>query len=212
MKTTVEIALDRQRIRLEFGNSILYSLSEVDFHTQEHHVKLRTVLAITLLAGSSLGQMPAKPGPDVKKLDYFVGTWTTEGTILPGPWGAGGKFSVTHTYEWMAGNFFLGSHSDFKMPPDFGGQRTSNGFLEYDAEKNVYTSVEFTSQGGREVAQGSLSGDTWTWTGSVKNDGEEILQRATNKMLTPNSYSSKLEVSEDGTKWMVMMEARVTKK
>lgn len=148
-------------------------------------MNFRTALAIILLAGSALAQMPAKPGPEVKKLDYFVGTWTAEGAISSGPWGAGGKFSVTHTNEWMTGSFFLETHSDFKMPPDLGGDINSTGFLGYDGDKNVYTSIEFTSQGGREVAQGSLNGDTWTWTSSEKYAGQEIQQKATNKILSP---------------------------
>ena len=86
-------------------------------------MSFRAVLVIILLAGSALAQMPAKPGPEVKKLDYFVGTWTAEGTIPPGPWGAGGKFTVTHTNEWIAGNFFVESHSEFKIPPDLGCER-----------------------------------------------------------------------------------------
>jgi len=40
---------------------------------------------------------PPKPGAEVKKLDYFVGTWATEGMVAQGPWGAGGKFSSTET-------------------------------------------------------------------------------------------------------------------
>ena len=175
-------------------------------------MNFRVVFAIILLAGSASAQMPPKPSPEVKKLDYFVGTWTAEGTISPGPWGAGGKFSVTRTNEWMAGNFFVESHSDFRMPSDLGGDRKSTGIIGYDAEKNVYTSTEFTSQGGREIAQGSLNGDTWTWTSSAKYDGQEIHQRATNKILSPNSYSAKFEVSEDGTNWIVMMEAKASKK
>lgn len=98
------------------------------------------------------------------------------------------------------------------MPPDLGGERQSTGILGYDTDKNVYTSTEFTSQGGRAVAQGSLNGDTWIWTSSEKYHGQAIRQKATNKILSPNSYSAKFEVSQDGTYWMVMMEAKVTKK
>lgn len=172
----------------------------------------RTALAIIFLAGCALAQTPAEPNPELKKLDYFVGTWTAEGTISPGPWGEGGRFSVTHTYSWMAGNFFLESHSDFRMPPDLGGDGKSIGFIGYEADKNAYTSIEFTSQGGREVAQGKLTGDTWTWTSSAKHDGQEIQQRSTNKILTPNSYSARFEVSLDGTHWVIMMESKVVKK
>lgn len=172
-------------------------------------MNFRTVLVIVLLAGSAWAQLPEKPGPEVKKLDYFVGTWTAEGTIPLGPWGAGGKFSVTHTNEWVAGSFFLETHSDFKMPPDLGGDIKSTGFLGYDTDKNVYTSIDFTSHGGHELAQGSLNGDTWTWASSEKHDGQEIQQKATNKILSPNSYSAKFEISQDGTNWMIMMEAKV---
>jgi len=104
-------------------------------------MNLRTVLAAVLLAGSALAQMPAKPGPEVKKLDYFVGTWTAEGTIPLGPWGAGGKFSVTHTSEWMTGNFFLETRSEIRMPPELGGESKSISFTGYDADKKVYSVV-----------------------------------------------------------------------
>src|SRR5580704_2323068 len=74
-----------------------------------HTVNLKAVLvsSLVLVTASAWGQMAPKPGPELKKLDYFVGTWTAEGTIAPGPWGAGGKFSSTDTMEWMPGNFFV---------------------------------------------------------------------------------------------------------
>jgi hypothetical protein len=83
-------------------------------------MKLRAVLAPFLLAGTVLAQAPAKPGPEVKKLDFFVGTWKGEGIIPPGPWGAAGKYTVTLTNEWMDGNFFLIGHAESKMPPGLG--------------------------------------------------------------------------------------------
>ncbi len=175
-------------------------------------MNLRTVLAIILLAGSALAQRSAEPVPELKNLDYFVGTWTAEGTISPGPWGEGGRFSITHTYSWLPGNFFLESHSEFKMPPDLGGDGESTGFIGYDADKKSYTSTEFTSKGVRGVAQGELRGDTWTWTSSEKHDGQEIRQRATNKILSPNSYNARFEVSVDGAHWVIMMESKVTKR
>jgi hypothetical protein len=61
--------------------------------------KAMLVSTLVLLAASAWAQMAPKPGPEVKKLDYFVGIWTTEATIAPGPWGAGGKFSATDTTE-----------------------------------------------------------------------------------------------------------------
>ena len=78
--------------------------------------RLSAALVISLLvaafaAAQTQPQMP-KPGPEVKKLDYFAGNWKTEGDMKPGPMGPGGKFSATEHNEWMDGGFFLLSHSD----------------------------------------------------------------------------------------------------
>lgn len=178
------------------------------------HVKFKAVFAsiLVLSAACALAQMPAKPGPEVKKLDYFVGTWTTEGTIAQGPWGAGGKFSATDTTEWMDGGFFLVGHSEFKMPPELGGDGKAVSYMGYDTDQNTYTLNEFNSQGRRESSKGTLNGDTWTWTSTASYGGQEINQRMTVKIVSPTSHTMKYEVSIDGTNWMTFMDAKITKK
>jgi hypothetical protein len=174
-----------------------------------------TVLATALLlfAGSAWAQMtPPKPGAEVKKLEYFVGSWTTEGTISQGPWGAGGKFSSTETTEWMPGSFFVISHGAFKMPPEVGGDGNETSIMGYDTDKNVYTYDAFNSQGRRENSKGSVTGDTWTWTSTANYGGQDINQKMTLKIASPTSYNMKFEVSIDGTNWMPFMEGKVTKK
>jgi Protein of unknown function (DUF1579) len=164
------------------------------------------------IAVPSWGQMPAKPGPEVKKLEYFVGTWTTEGTVSQGPWGAGGKFSSTDTTEWMSGNFFVVGHADFKMPPEIGGEGKETSFMGYDTDENVYTYNAFNSQGRREASKGTVSGDTWTWNSSQNYGGQDIKQKMTIKTVSPTSYNMKFEISMDGTNWMTFMEGKATKK
>jgi hypothetical protein len=177
-------------------------------------VDLKTILVSTLVlfAASAWAQMAPKPGPEVKKLDYFVGSWTVEATIGQGPWGAGGKFSSTDTAEWMPGSFFVEGHSDFKMPPELGGDGKATSFMGYDTGENVYTYDEFNSQGRREISKGTVSGDTWTWTSMQNYGGQEIKQKMTMKVLTPASYSLKFEISMDGTNWMTFMDGKATKK
>jgi hypothetical protein len=168
--------------------------------------------ALFLLAASAaLAQMPAKPGPELNKLAYFLGTWTTDATIDPGPWGSGGKFTATGTTEWMAGNFFLVSHREYKMPADLGGDGTETAFIGYDSDHSVYTRDEFGSQGRHDTAKGTFSGDTWTWTSTHTYDGQDIQQKMTIKILSPASYSMKLDVSIDGTNWLTFMEGKATK-
>ena len=177
-------------------------------------MNLKGILVSILLffTASSWAQMPPKPGPEVKKLDYFVGTWSVEGTVAQGPWGAGGKFTSTDTSEWMPGSFFVEGHSDFKMPPEVGGDGKATSFMGYDTDQNAYTYDEFNSQGRRETSKGTVSGDTWTWTSTQNYDGQEVKQKMTIKVLTPASYSLKFEISIDGTNWMTFFDAKATKK
>jgi hypothetical protein len=177
-------------------------------------MKFKTILLSTLvlLAVSASAQMAPTPGPEVKKLDFFVGTWTTEATIAPGPWGAGGKFASTDTTDWMPGKFFVEGHADFKMPPELGGDGKAVSYMGYDTDENVYTYNEFNSQGRRVNSKGTVSGDTWTWTSSQNYGGQEIKQKMTMKVLSPTSYSLKFEVSTDGTTWTTFMDAKATKK
>jgi hypothetical protein len=57
-------------------------------------------------------QGPPKPGPEVKKLDYNIGTWNVKGEAKPfGPM-PGGKFTSTEKCEWYSGGFFVTCHSE----------------------------------------------------------------------------------------------------
>jgi hypothetical protein len=85
----------------------------------------------------SVAQRAAQPGPEVEKLDYFVGTWITEGMIAQGPWGAGAKSSWVATTKWMSGNFFVLGHWDFKMPPEPGGDGEEIFLMGYDTSRKV---------------------------------------------------------------------------
>lgn len=174
--------------------------------------KALLVAASLLFAVSAWAQMDTTPGPEVKKLDIFAGTWTFDATVGQGPWGAGGKFTSTGTNEWMPGNFFLVGHSDSKMPPELGGDSKETSYMGYDTDQNVYTHDVFSSQGHHTVSKGTVSGDTWLWTSTATYGGQEIKQKMTIKILSPTSHSIKFEISIDGTTWMTFMEGKATKK
>jgi hypothetical protein len=175
------------------------------------HRKSIYIAALILLSLPAWAQMPAKPGPEVKKLDYFVGTWATEGTVAPGPWGTGGKFSSTNTTEWMSGDFFVIGHADFKMPPEIGGEGKEVVLMGYDTTQNVYTYDGFGSQGRRESSKGTVSGDTWTWTSESVQNGKPVQQKMTMRSRSPGSYTLKFEISSDGKTWMTFLEGKATK-
>src|SRR5260370_23596819 len=91
------------------------------------------VCALSVLAGAALAQpggMP-KPGPEVKRLGYFVGTWNTEGEMKASAFGPGGKFTSTDHNEWFPGNYFVVLHSQRKSPM---GPMQELAVLGYNAE------------------------------------------------------------------------------
>ncbi len=167
---------------------------------------------LILIAASAMAQMGGPPGPEVKKLEYFVGTWTTDGTIAQGPWGMGGKFSGSGTTEWLPGNFFLQSQTEAKMPPEIGGDSKAVMIMGYDTQQNTYTSDRFSSLGQHETSKGTLAGDTWTWSSTSNYGGTEIQGKMTIKTVSPTSYTFKYEVSIDGKNWMPFMDGKATKK
>ena len=167
-------------------------------------------VATLLLAAVAFAQMgPPKPGPELKKLDYFLGPWTSEGEAKPGPMGPGGKFTTSGHSEWMDGGFFLVIHSDFKSAGM--GSATGTAYMGYDPQEKVYTYDEFNSMGESVHAKGTLDGDTWTWTNDFKMGPQTIKGRYTMKILSPTSYTYKFEMSPDGTKWDTSMEGKATK-
>lgn len=182
--------------------------------SKEQNVNRRIALLsfLILIAASALAQMGGPPGPEVKKLDCFVGTWTTDGMIAQGPWGAGGKFTANTTTEWLPGSFFLQSKTDSQMPPEIGGDSKAVMIMGYDTQRNTYTSDRYSSLGQHESSTGTLSGDTWTWTSSSNYGGMEIQGKMTIKILSSTSHTMKYEVSMDGKNWMPFMDGKVTKK
>src|SRR5688572_18950405 len=76
-----------------------------------------------------------KPGPEQERLGYFVGKWTVEGEMKPGPMGPGGKFTASDNCEWFEGRFSVVCRSEGKMPM---GPSKSLGILGYSTEEKVY--------------------------------------------------------------------------
>ena len=163
-------------------------------------------LALTTISFAQM-EMP-KPGPDLKKLDVFAGSWTLEGDMKPGPMGPGGKVTEAEKCEWMEGGFFLVCHTDFKSSM---GDGSGLSLLGYSNDDKSYTYREFNSWGEAMDSKGTLSGDTWTWTSDEKMGGQTMKGRFTMKVTSPTSYNFTFEMSQDGSNWTLVMDGKATK-
>jgi len=168
-----------------------------------------TLAVWMFLAAAALAQMDMpKPGPELKKLDALAGKWTLEGEMKPGPMGPGGKMTETQKCEWMEGAFFLVCNAEFKSSM---GDGTGLSVMGYSNDEKTYTYREFNSYGEFQDSRGSLDGDTWTWMGDEKEGGMTMKGRFTMKITSPTSYTFTFEMSQDGTKWNLVMDGKATK-
>ena len=161
------------------------------------------------LAAMQAGPAP-KPGPEHKKLGFFVGKWTSEGEMKPGPMGPGGKITATDDCQWFEGGFAVVCHSEGTTPM---GPSKSVAVLSYSPEEKVYTyyGVDNSGMAMTTVPRGTVQGDTWTYTDESMMGGQKMKSRVTIKELSPSSYSFTMEVQGPDGKWMPMMESKSTK-
>jgi len=171
---------------------------------------LGIILAAVLISALASAQtQPPKPGPELKKLDVFVGTWTLDGTMKPGMMGPGGSMTENEKCEWMDGGFYVVCHSDYKSTM---GDGVGLSVLGYSADDKAYTYREFNNFGEFEDSRGHVDGDTWTWTGDEKMGDMIMHGRFTMKMTSATSYTFTYDMSQDGTKWSTVMDGKASKK
>ena len=162
------------------------------------------------IASSARAQTEApKPAPELKKLDYFVGTWTVQGEIKPGPMGPGGKFTGTNRVQWMDGGFFLVTHSEFNGAI---GKGAETSYMGYDGNDKTYTYDSYNTMGEADHAKGNVDGDTWTWQSETRMGAQTMKGRLTIKVLSPRAYNFKFEMSPDGSTWTTVLEGKDAKK
>lgn len=138
-----------------------------------------------------------KPAPELKKLDYFVGTWSAEGEIKPGPFGAGGKFTGINLVRWIDNGFFLVTQSEFNGAL---GEGTETAYMGYDSSEKIYTYDSFHSLGEADHAKGNVDGDTWTWLSETSVLPTALKGRLTLQFLSARRWGPSFALHADGRK------------
>ena len=171
---------------------------------------IAAVSFVLVLAGVSpaqdASQMP-KPGPEHKKLQYFVGTWNVEYDIKASPMAPAGKMTSTDRIQWLPGGFFLVTNSEGKA--SF-GEFKGLSVMGYNAEEKVYTYDGFDSLGHAEHYKGTMQGDSLIWTSESEMAGKTTKWRIIAKQISPTLYTMKLEMGAEDV-WITVMEGKGTK-
>ena len=171
----------------------------------------RSSVAVILICGFTsllLAQAPPappKPGPEHKKLEYFVGKWTVEGEIKANEFVPAGKTVGTETATLGPGGFYVESRGEGAQLP------TRLAIMAYDSHAKVYTSYYANSVGLVGTATGSVNGNTWTWMVEDKFAGNAIKGRTTVTVLSPTQYTFKYEMADEKGGYTTILEGKATK-
>jgi uncharacterized protein DUF1579 len=169
------------------------------------------VVSVASLQSVAAQAPPApKPGPEHARLGYFVGKWSAEGDIKPGPMGPGGKMKSSDTCEWFEGRFSVICRSEGTTPM---GPTKSIGILGYSTEEKVYTyyGVDNSNMTMASVPRGTIQGKTWNYTDESTMGGQKVKSRVTIKELSPTEYTFLLEIQGPDGKWAPVVQSKNTK-
>ncbi len=175
---------------------------------------LLAAAAVVSVAGPQVvaAQAPQAPtpGPEHQRLGYFVGKWTSEGELKPGPMGPGGKMASTDNCEWFEGRFSVICRSEGTGPM---GPSKNLGILGYSAEEKVYTYYGVDNSGTTmaSVPRGTIQGDSWSYTDESMMGGKKVKSRVTIKELSPTAYTFLMELQGPDGKWVPFMESKNSK-
>ena len=176
---------------------------------------LAFVIAFTLCATVTRAQTPTapKPGPEVKKLAIMVGKFTNEGEMKAGAMGPNSpaqKATGTDDCRWTAGGFGVLCNSTVDMA---GMKATEVAIVYYDPASKMYHYHSVDSAGDVDNATGSVSGDTWTWTGESIQGGKSMHSRFTMKANSKDSFDYTVDTGDSESSMTTVMtgkEMRVT--
>ena len=181
-------------------------------------MKRRVFLAAVAAAGIAIGAFAAepeekkpegpKPPPEAEQLSYFMGPWSAEGELKPGPAGTGGALQGREMCRWMPGKFFLGCMAETRSPA---GAKQFQSILGYDAGRNVFLVWSFDNEGHAETGTGTVKDGTWTWIVDTKRGEKAGKMRYVMSDTKPDSYAMSVDSSPDGKSWTPVASAKYTK-
>lgn len=171
-------------------------------------VAILIVLAQLILGATAFGQRSAglpQPGPEEKRLGYFVGRWVEEVDVKPSPLDPGHKGTINETCDWFPGGFQVVCHGDFSGTV---GERKHLSIFSYSREDKVYLYYQIISDGDWDASKGTVQGDTWTWLSDFKSGGKVIKGRFIYKQVSRDAATMKAELKGDDGRWKLLMEMK----
>jgi hypothetical protein len=168
--------------------------------SRQPHLTAPPRVSPTATLQPSIHEPLPKPASPADKLDYFAGVWQETGEWKTSVLGPAGWFDTMDYNQWEKDRLSQ------RWARETGGGGGGTMTYRYDSKERVYTCHESDTSKSLDW-EGTLKGDTWTWTGEAGRleDGRTVRGRLTEKQLSPTSYSIEYEISIKGGKWTKVM-------
>lgn len=171
---------------------------------------LLSLLFVCILTAAQAQTAAPKPGPELKKLQIWLGHWRGVIEYQSGWWGPARKLPVEETCEMILGGFFMQDRVTAINPT--GHYLWITG---YDPATKNYPTTGYSGMDGTiHSYTHTVDGNTWTLirNGPSSHDGKDDLFRITETFSADSmSRQEKAEISEDGKTWTTMFEYKGAK-
>jgi len=145
---------------------------------------------------------PPKPSVQLKKLNFLIGKWHTQGEILQGASNSSKDIRGMDTFEWVSGGFFILHRVDVFM----GNERTEAiEIIGYDPGRKSYFMKSFDNQGASIIMYAVLE------KSGVLKFGDDKMKSVLTCNKNGNSMSANWELSENGKTWKPWMNIQLDK-
>ncbi len=149
---------------------------------------------------------PAKPGPEHKRLEIWVGDWTYAGDEKATSFQPARTFTGKASVRPILGGLFVEWHAE---------ESNGKAWQEidgYDAAAKRFVWHSFNADGSVEVVTYGIDGNTVSMSGTAVLGGKRAKTRGTCVFAADmTSFNEKYEVSLDGKTWILSAEYKFTK-
>lgn len=169
---------------------------------------LSTSALLLLTVSTAIAQAP-KPGPEVRKLEAWVGTWRYEGDAKASPMGPAAKIAGTQTGRMVMNGFAFEWKGEEKGP--FGGVEWGEMDV-YDAASKSYPYFGYQNDGTTWTGSNVVSGNMWKSTSTISSKGTSYKLRSDFSLSADGKRGTwKTEISTDGKTWALWTAGTLTK-
>jgi hypothetical protein len=156
--------------------------------------------------GAAPMEMP-KPNEHHRWLERFAGNWQGEETMHPSPWSPTMSKAEGRMTNRVALDGFV-VITDYEQHKDGAVCFRGHGVYTYDAKDHQYLLHWFDVASPKcEIFRGQPNGESISFT-SIGAMGHH---RLTNSFPAPGKMTTTMEMSQDGVKWMKVMESSLAR-